>query len=132
MLVNAVGAGGATGDVQKKSKRQMKKDRNDAKNGPGICNHYIKGHCTHEKCKYLHDVEAFLASKAPDIPGRCPFRNGEIPTSCAHHATRLRRIIGASRCTAFVGFSCSQGRGLPLRDCLPVGQQPRDTPTPVC
>ena len=47
-----------------------------------MCNAYIKGECTYgDKCRYGHDINAYILSKQPDLPGPCPFvtARGECP-----------------------------------------------------
>eukprot|EP00878_Enallax_costatus_P023462 GHUV01024956.1.p1 GENE.GHUV01024956.1~~GHUV01024956.1.p1 ORF type:complete len:178 (+),score=68.19 GHUV01024956.1:615-1148(+) len=71
------GAAAAVGDkvVAKKSKRQIRKELKFEKSKTaGLCNNFIHGRCQYgDKCKYRHDAAEYLASKEPDLPGRCPF-----------------------------------------------------------
>uniref|UniRef100_A0A7S0MSZ6 tRNA-dihydrouridine(47) synthase [NAD(P)(+)] n=1 Tax=Pyramimonas obovata TaxID=1411642 RepID=A0A7S0MSZ6_9CHLO len=58
-----------------KSKRQQKRERNEAKtSGNNLCQAYAGGRCTFgDTCRFSHDLDKFLASKRPDLPGSCPF-----------------------------------------------------------
>eukprot|EP00798_Chlamydomonas_sp_ICE-L_P001745 gene1745-33155_t len=63
----------ATPVVPNKSRTQDKKDRSQAKS-MGVCNNFALGKCFFgDKCKFNHDIEAFLKTKAADLPGTCPF-----------------------------------------------------------
>jgi len=44
-----------------------------------LCHDFLKGACAfgEEKCKFSHDVDAYVKSKAPDLPGTCTFVNRE-------------------------------------------------------
>lgn len=43
-----------------------------------LCNAFTRGECDYgEKCKFSHDVEAYLKTKPPDLPGTCTFVNAE-------------------------------------------------------
>ena len=48
-----------------------------------LCNSLVHGKCHWgEKCRYSHDVEAYLQGKPADLPGRCPFSSlDECPFS---------------------------------------------------
>jgi hypothetical protein len=35
-------------------------------------------------CKYSHDLQAYMASKPPDLPGPCPYSK---QSQCPYHAT---------------------------------------------
>lgn len=42
----------------------------------GLCKAYMNGpspeiSCAYEKCKYMHDVDAFLSAKGADIADKC-------------------------------------------------------------
>ncbi|KAI5070909.1 hypothetical protein GOP47_0013160 [Adiantum capillus-veneris] len=69
----------------KKSKRQQKKERQVAKkSAENICNAVAKANdvnaCPYGKdCRFNHDLEAFLAQKPPDLPGKCPFLDTRKP-----------------------------------------------------
>ncbi|CAG9460924.1 unnamed protein product [Pedinophyceae sp. YPF-701] len=68
----------AAGKVEKKSKRQMIKERKERqqKDRSGLCVNFAKGICTFgTACRWSHDVKEYLANKAPDLPGDCPFAN---------------------------------------------------------
>ena len=44
------------------------------KRGTSICHRFIKGTCLYgDKCKFSHDVAAYLSAKPADLPGPCPF-----------------------------------------------------------
>ena len=44
-----------------------------------LCHDFLRGACAfgEEKCKFSHDVDAYVKSKAPDLPGTCTFVNRE-------------------------------------------------------
>lgn len=56
--------------TEKKSKRQARKDRDDVFS---LCINFLAGKCEFERCRFSHDVEAFLKQKPKDLPGQCPF-----------------------------------------------------------
>ncbi|CAL8464684.1 g4219 [Coccomyxa elongata] len=57
---------------ERKSRRKMKKILKDQRAGD-LCFNHARGICPYgEKCKFNHDIEAYAASKQPDLPGRCP------------------------------------------------------------
>lgn len=44
------------------------------KRATAICNRFIKGTCPFgDKCKFSHDVAAYVNNKPADMPGQCPF-----------------------------------------------------------
>eukprot|EP00884_Botryococcus_braunii_P009247 jgi/Botrbrau1/18323/Bobra.0179s0051.1 len=56
----------------KKSKRQIKKERKE-KAATDLCFSYAVGSCHYgERCKFSHDVAAYVAARPPDLPGSCP------------------------------------------------------------
>ena len=50
-------------------------ERAESRQGSGLCHSLVRGvPCQFgERCRFNHDVEAFLRSKGPELPGRCPF-----------------------------------------------------------
>ncbi|KAH7621338.1 hypothetical protein Ndes2526B_g03677 [Nannochloris sp. 'desiccata'] len=78
---------GATGNAvkpsdmsQKKSRNALKRERAQARKqaGPKICVAYAQGSCPRDSaCKYSHDILAYMQSKGPDYPGKCPFAAAE-------------------------------------------------------
>ena len=50
-------------------------ERAESRKGSGLCHSLVRGvPCQFgEQCRFNHDVEAFLRSKGPELPGRCPF-----------------------------------------------------------
>ncbi|CAN4107437.1 unnamed protein product [Withania somnifera] len=70
---------------EKKSKRQMKRERRQELKSPlHICPEVAKSGkvsaCPYnDKCRFSHDVEAFKAEKPADIEGSCPFLVYEGP-----------------------------------------------------
>ena len=45
-----------------------------AKKGSELCQSWLQDKCHWgDKCRYSHDVEAFVKAKPADLPGRCPF-----------------------------------------------------------
>eukprot|EP00887_Chlorella_sp_A99_P006956 scaffold2.g6956.t1 len=69
----AGGNGGAA--PQKKSRSQLKRERTQSRHSTAeLCTPFAGGRCSFgDRCRLNHDVEAFLAAKAPELPGRCPF-----------------------------------------------------------
>lgn len=72
-------AGGPKISSTKKSKRQQKRERLQArKSAENICAAVARtadaNACPYgEECRFNHDLAAFLAQKPPDLPGECPF-----------------------------------------------------------
>ncbi|XP_050363783.1 tRNA-dihydrouridine(47) synthase [NAD(P)(+)]-like [Argentina anserina] len=70
---------------EKKSKRQLKRERREVQKSPlGICPEVAKrGDVTRcpykDKCRYSHDIEAYKAQKPEDIEGECPFMAVDEP-----------------------------------------------------
>ncbi|XP_058098783.1 tRNA-dihydrouridine(47) synthase [NAD(P)(+)]-like isoform X3 [Magnolia sinica] len=68
---------------EKKSKRQLKRERQqEQKSVLNICPEIAKtgnvnACCYDGKCRFSHDLEAFLAQKPADIQGDCPFNSKE-------------------------------------------------------
>ena len=77
------GDGGSDKNRTGKSRKQLARERQAARDaGAFVCNAYIKGECTYgDKCRYGHDINAYILSKQPDLPGPCPFvtARGECP-----------------------------------------------------
>lgn len=77
------GDGGSDKNRTGKSRKQLARERQAARDaGAFVCNAYIKGECTYgDKCRYGHDINAYILSKQPDLPGSCPFvtARGECP-----------------------------------------------------
>ncbi|XP_004230876.1 tRNA-dihydrouridine(47) synthase [NAD(P)(+)]-like [Solanum lycopersicum] len=69
----------------KKSKRQIKRERREEQKSPlHLCPVVAKSRkvsaCSYgDKCRFSHDVEAFKAVKPADIEGSCPFLDYEGP-----------------------------------------------------
>ncbi|XP_020261252.1 tRNA-dihydrouridine(47) synthase [NAD(P)(+)]-like isoform X3 [Asparagus officinalis] len=76
---------------EKKSKRQLKRERRqEQKSALNICPVVAKrgsgDACTYgDKCRFSHDLDAFLAQKPPDLEGSCPFLDAE--KSCPYGIT---------------------------------------------
>lgn len=70
---------------EKKSKRQLKRERNQEKQSTrNLCPMVAKTGKTdscpyNDKCRFSHDIEAFKAQKPADIEGNCPFEGDEGP-----------------------------------------------------
>lgn len=68
---------------EKKSKRQLKRERRQEQKSVGhICPEIAKtgniSSCPYSaNCRFSHDLEAFNAQKPPDLEGDCPFLNDE-------------------------------------------------------
>eukprot|EP01018_Ginkgo_biloba_P019991 Gb_16506 [translate_table: standard] len=71
--------------VEKKSKRQLKRERQEEKKSvQNICVAVARAGnvkaCTYNgNCRYSHDLEGFLAQKPADLPGQCPFLHKAEP-----------------------------------------------------
>ncbi|KAK1437302.1 hypothetical protein QVD17_03092 [Tagetes erecta] len=71
--------------VEKKSKRQFKREKNQEKQSThNLCPVVAKtgrvDACLYkDKCRLNHDIEAFKANKPPDLEGNCPFDSDEAP-----------------------------------------------------
>ncbi|KAL1190236.1 tRNA-dihydrouridine(47) synthase [NAD(P)(+)]-like [Cardamine amara subsp. amara] len=68
--------------LEKKSKRQLKRERRD-KSAINLCPQVARSEdvnsCQYkEKCRFNHDIEAFKAQKPDDIEGQCPFVASEM------------------------------------------------------
>ncbi len=50
-------------------------ERAESRKGSGLCHSLVRGVPCHfgERCRFNHDVEAFLQTKGPELPGCCPF-----------------------------------------------------------
>jgi hypothetical protein len=58
----------------------MQENRKDAQ--ASMCFNFVLGRCERGNgCKFTHDVEAYLKTRQPDLPGRCPFT---ASGSCAY------------------------------------------------
>ncbi|KAL4572943.1 hypothetical protein LXL04_019732 [Taraxacum kok-saghyz] len=68
---------------EKKSKRQLKRERNQEKQStrnlcPMVAKTGITDSCPYnEKCRFSHNIEAFKAQKPADLEGNCPFEGNE-------------------------------------------------------
>ncbi|KAJ7967238.1 tRNA-dihydrouridine(47) synthase [NAD(P)(+)] [Quillaja saponaria] len=68
---------------EKKSKRQLKRERHqEQKSARNICPEIAKtgdvSSCPYnDKCRFSHDLEAFMAQKPADLEGECPFFKSE-------------------------------------------------------
>ncbi|GAV60275.1 Dus domain-containing protein [Cephalotus follicularis] len=69
----------------KKSKRQLKRERREEKKSvkyicPEISQTGDVNSCRYkDKCRFSHDLEAFKSQKPGDLEGECPFTSGEGP-----------------------------------------------------
>jgi len=65
--------------MSSKSKRAQKRERQEAqKSTSELCARFARGECSFgDKCKFNHDVDAFLAQKPEDLPGTCPYLRRE-------------------------------------------------------
>ncbi len=50
-------------------------ERAESRKGSGLCHSLVRGVPCHfgERCRFNHDMKAFLRSKGPELPGCCPF-----------------------------------------------------------
>ncbi|KAJ0010761.1 hypothetical protein Pint_34821 [Pistacia integerrima] len=70
---------------EKKSKRQLKRERLQEKKSPlNLCPEIARtgdvSSCAYkDKCRFGHDLEAFKAQKPADLEGECPFLSYEGP-----------------------------------------------------
>lgn len=87
--------------VEKKSKRQLKRERKEGKkSAQNLCVAVAKAGdvkaCPYgENCRYGHDLDGFLAQKPPDLPGKCPFLYKPEPchygVGCRFAGTHIER-----------------------------------------
>ena len=67
------------------NKRQVRQERQNK-----LCTHVARGDTCQfgDRCKFAHDVDAFLKAKAEDLPGPCPFSCGaDDPAATTETAT---------------------------------------------
>ena len=69
------GDGGSDKKRTGKSRRALAKEKKAAReSGADLCSAFSKGACTFgDKCRYSHNVDSYLRTKQPDLPGTCPF-----------------------------------------------------------
>ena len=70
---------GTFGGFTKRYKRENRDRRDGGAREVRLCHDFFRGACAfgEEKCKFSHDVDAYVKSKAPDLPGTCTFVNRE-------------------------------------------------------
>ena len=70
-------SGGGTFGAFSKRAKLAEKSRADKPRERGLCNQLTReGKCAFgDACKFSHDVDAFLKTKPPDLPGTCTFVN---------------------------------------------------------
>ncbi len=70
---------GTFGGFTKRYKRENRDRRDGGAREVRLCHDFLRGACAfgEEKCKFSHDVDAYVKSKAPDLPGTCTFVNRE-------------------------------------------------------
>ncbi|XP_022763135.1 tRNA-dihydrouridine(47) synthase [NAD(P)(+)]-like [Durio zibethinus] len=70
---------------EKKSKRQLKRERRqEQKSALNLCPEIAKtgdaNACPYkDKCRFSHDIQAFMAQKPADLEGECPFVKADAP-----------------------------------------------------
>ncbi|XP_039040939.1 tRNA-dihydrouridine(47) synthase [NAD(P)(+)]-like [Hibiscus syriacus] len=104
---------------EKKSKRQIKRERRqEQKSASNLCPEIAKtgdvNACSYkDKCRFSHDIEAFLAQKPADLEGDCPFIKADAPCpyglACRFVGTHKD---GASAATSNLLKKCSEVNGL--------------------
>ncbi|XWS55013.1 hypothetical protein CRYUN_Cryun10bG0138400 [Craigia yunnanensis] len=104
---------------EKKSKRQLKRERLQEQKSalnlcPGIAKTGDVDACAYkDKCRFSHDIQAFLAQKPADLEGECPFIRADAPCpyglACRFVGTHKD---GASASTANVLKKSSEVNGL--------------------
>ena len=69
--------GNVVADSKRSQKRKLAKMKNDA----SVCHRFVEGTCTFgaDKCKFSHDLDAYLHNKPRDLPGECPFNGRDEP-----------------------------------------------------
>ncbi|XP_076896930.1 tRNA-dihydrouridine(47) synthase [NAD(P)(+)]-like [Bidens hawaiensis] len=92
--------------VVKKSKRQIKRERNQEKQSTrNLCSMVAKTarveSCSYnDKCRLSHDIQAFLAQKPADLEGKCPFDTHDAPCpyglACRFLGTHTTDIVLAA------------------------------------
>lgn len=79
-----------------------------------LCINFVQGKCIHaERCRYSHDVEAYLGSKPADLPGSCPFAS---QTPCPFGKANFIARGSLTRRSVIVLTQCS---GLAVQLYLP-------------
>ena len=82
----------------KLSKRAAARERHAAR-GTALCTAFTQGRCSWgDKCRFSHDLTAFKAAKAPDLPGPCPFEpTGGCPygVACRFEGAHAFEGVGA-------------------------------------
>ena len=70
---------GTFGGFTKRYKRENRDRRDGGAREVRLCHDFLRGACAfgEEKCKFSHDVDVYVKSKAPDLPGTCTFVNRE-------------------------------------------------------
>ncbi|XP_022747839.1 tRNA-dihydrouridine(47) synthase [NAD(P)(+)]-like isoform X2 [Durio zibethinus] len=104
---------------EKKSKRQLKRERRqEQKSALNLCPEIAKtgdvNTCPYkDKCRFSHDIQAFMAQKPADLEGECPFITADAPCpyglACRFAGTHKD---GASAATANVLKKSSEVNGL--------------------
>ncbi|XP_021285556.1 tRNA-dihydrouridine(47) synthase [NAD(P)(+)]-like [Herrania umbratica] len=104
---------------EKKSKRQLKRERRqEQKSALNLCPEIAKtgdvNACPYkDKCRFSHDIQAFLAEKPADLEGECPFVRADAPCpyglACRFAGTHKD---GASAASANVLKKSSEVNGL--------------------
>ncbi len=98
--------------------RRCVQDKGNKDRPKGACINHFLGLCTYgDKCRFSHDVKAYLATRLPDLLGTCPFVNtgscpyGELHEPCAYREARLpadwrAHTLRGVRGTAPAGIAC--------------------------
>ncbi|PKI53643.1 hypothetical protein CRG98_025976, partial [Punica granatum] len=91
---------------EKKSKRQLKRERRqEKKSALNLCPEIAKtgdvASCPYkDKCRFGHDLEAFKTQKPADLEGECPFLGSEEPCpyglACRFSGTHREGLLGAN------------------------------------
>lgn len=91
-------------------------DRKEARQSAAeLCHAFAHGRCRFgDGCRFSHDVAAYLAAKAPELPGRCPFSAAD---SCPHGKVS-QNVTQCYSAHAMVASLATKGAEMPR--CFPV------------
>ena len=107
-----------------KSKKQLKRERQEQKSKMGFCQFLSRGKCTYgDSCKFNHDLESFLANKPADLPGKCLFLGAKVDckfgVSCRYYNSHKEDAVPL--CVPIYDFAkMKREQILEAREALPI------------